>query len=217
MKTLSVNGIRYEGIINPGAIYRVHEKLRSFSYTFTFGKSFLLDSGQGEGGWALSWIVGGELEADYGSITRDGVPYKREGRKKDAWCVRRSIIKTRKFSFRDPSVKEQIQYGLKMVRNQPLHSEQEIMNRFHLTPERYTRSLRQLSNEAWRASCAIGLTNGKKIFCFPYIDPEFIEEFYSVWLKEMIDLLKESGALVLFPARAKKATEGLCDEIVLVG
>jgi hypothetical protein len=217
MKILNIEGIRFEKVINPGAKYLVFEKLRDFSYAFTFGKSYLLDSGLGEGGWALSWIIGGEFDADFGTITCDNLKYNKDERKKDAWCVRHSSVKTRKFSFNDPTVQEQIQHGFKTVSGQYLKSEHEIINRFHLTPERYSRPLRQLSHEAWRASCAIGLANGKKIFCFPYIEPEFIEKFYEIWLKEMLDLLKESGALVLLPARAKKATEGLCDDIVPVG
>ncbi len=217
MGVLNVADARFEGIINPKAAHTIFEKLRDFSYTFIYGKSYLLDSGLGEGAWALSWIIGGELEQDYGSITRHGLAYEIKERKEDAWCVRQSIIKVSKFPFREPTVGEQIRYGLKVAQGQYLQTEEEIIDRFHLTPERYNRPLSQLSHEAWRASCAIGLANGKNLFCFPYIDPELIEKFYGLWLKEMLDLLKETGALVLFSARAKKATEGLCDEVVPVG
>ncbi len=217
METLRVQDVRFEGVINPRAAHLVSEKLRTISYVFTFGKSYLLDSGLGEGGWALSWIIGGVFNPEFGEITRNDLNYSQEERKRDAWCVRHSIIKVQRFSFREPTVGEQIQYGLRTIHNQFLTSEQEIMKRFRLTPERYIRPLRQLSHEAWRASCAIGLANGKNIFCFPYIDPEFIEDYYGIWLKEMLDLLKDSGALILFPARAKKSTEGLCDEVVSVG
>ena len=217
MEVLDSYNLRFEGTINPGASHLVHEKLRSFSHAFSYGKSHLLDSGLGEGGWALSWILGGILDPDFGEITRNDLNYAVEERRKDAWCVRHDRIKVRRFSFREPTVREQIQYGLKTVSGQYLKSEQEVMERFHLTAERYVRPLRQLSHEAWRASCAIGLVNGKRVFCFPYMDPGFIEDYYKIWLKEMLDLLTDSGALVLFPARAKKAAQGLCDEIVPVG
>lgn len=219
MEDLSVREIRFNGDVNPGASHLFYESLRPITQVFELGKSYLLDSGLGEGGWALSWIVGGVFAPDFGEITRNNLAYPQEERRKAAWCVRHSQIRVRSFAFREATIREQIQHGLMKIPSQYqyLKNEQEIMERFHLTRERYDRPLRQLSHEAWRASCAIGLANGKRIFCFPYMEPRFIEDYYQIWLKEMLDLLTDAGALVLFPARAIKVAEGLCDEIVLVG
>lgn len=110
----------------------------------------------------------------------------------------------------------QIRHGLRTCHNQYLQSEAEIIERFKLTSERYHRPMRQLSHEAWRASCAIGLAQGKKIFCFPYMDHKMIDEYHDLWLKEMIDLLRDSGALVLIPSVATQSSKKLCDEIISV-
>jgi ABC-type Na+ transport system ATPase subunit NatA len=215
MNTLTVSKVSFHGIVNRGALDLVTERLDSFSYEFSFRKSYLLACDVGEGGWALSRIIGGLLEPNDGVIKRNDVLYPAHQRRKDVWCVRHSEIK-RFGLFRNRSLKSQIQHGLRTVSDQYLKSEAEIINRFYLTPERYNRLLRQFSSEGWSASCAIGIANGKKIFCFPHLRQGFIEEYYSLWLKEMIDLLRDSGALVLIPATLTPRADKLCDEVVLL-
>jgi ABC-type Na+ transport system ATPase subunit NatA len=215
MDTLTVSEITFHSIVNRGALDLVTERLDSFSYDFSFGKSYLLDCDIGEGGWALSRIIGGLLEPNSGVIKRNGVLYLTRQRRKDVWCVRDSEIK-RFGLFRNRSLKSQIQHGLRTVSNQYLKSEAEIISRFYLTPERYNRLLRQFSNEGWRASCAVGMAHGKKIFCFPHLRQGFIGEYYLLWLKEMIDLLRDSDALILIPARLTPHADKLCDEVVLL-
>lgn len=215
MDMISVKDVVFQGVINPKAQEPVIENLRPFSHEFSFNKSFLLDSKLGDGGWALSWMIGGLIEPKFGSILKNNIVYKASERKMDSWCVRVSEIK--KFGvLGNQKVSSQIQHGLKTSQNQHIKLETEIIKHFHLTSERYQRPIRQLSHESWRASCAIGLAHGKKIFCFPYIDQRLIEDFYDLWLKEMVDLLRDSGALVLIPAVATQFAEKLCDEIIPV-
>ncbi|MBZ0280670.1 MAG: hypothetical protein K8L97_08000 [Anaerolineae bacterium] len=194
----------------------IFETLHPFNYEFTFSKSYLLNSAVGHGGWALSWIIGGLLEPSEGVLLRNGTPYTQQQKSNDVWCVRKSEIK-RLGIFRNQSVRWQIQHGLRTGLNQYLRTEAEIIERFRLTSERYNRPFRQLSNEAWRASCAIGLANRRSIFCFPhmqYCRPDFDEEGYHIFFKSIIAILKEAGALVLIPAKANEVSEKLCDEIV---
>jgi len=223
MRNLSVNKVNYHGFIGEGPRERILDRLTWFTYEFNFGKSYLLDGELWDGGWSLTWIIAGLLKPDtiivkseIGRILLDGIEYPPEMRKKDVWVVPRTQIK-RFGLFQNMSVQEQIQYGLQNTDSPYLDSETEIIERFYLTPERYKRLFRQLSHERWRASCAVGLANGKKIFCFPYINyvrPGFIEEYYELWFKEIVDLLRDSGALILIPARAEGIAKRLCDEIV---
>lgn len=215
MDTLTVKNISFRGVVVPKALELTVETLPDFSHDFSFGKSYLLAGKRGQGGWALSWIIGGLLEPDSGEILRNNMPYDLKDRRKDVWCVRYSEIK-RFGIFRNMSLKAQIQHGLRNGRSQYLKSEQEIIDSFELSEGRYNRRLRQFSYEGWRASCAAGLANGKQIFCFPYIhnDTRFYEESYASHLKETVALLKTSGALVLVPADLIEYTQTLCDEIV---
>lgn len=187
-------------------------ELRNFSYEFTFGKAYLLDSEPDGGGWTLSWIIGGLLEQDEGVIKKNNVIYPLEERKKDSCCVRHNL--GRRFLFWEETVRKQIRRGLKSARGQFFRSEEEIIRRFHLSPERLDRPLRYLSGEGWRASCAIGIASGKRIFCFPYMPSMYLEEY--VQLEDIIEVLKETGALVLIPTKATEGTRKLCDEVVSI-
>ncbi len=211
MSQLSMRAITFWGLVD----HCIHDWISQFSHDFFYGKSYLLDAELGKGAWALSWIIGGLLNPVHGEILKDGTPFNQNERLKEAWFVRKSEF----IGFRAGrrSVKAYVQQGLKKARKPYLQSEQEIIERFYLTPERYGRSVRQLSHEGWRASCAIGIAQEKKIFCFPYIEyvrPYLVEEYYDSWLKPVVDLLRDSGALVLIPAIATPLTEKLCDEVV---
>jgi hypothetical protein len=212
MSTLKLEMISFHGFVER----YIGDSINHFSHDFEFGRSYMLNAELGNGAWALSWIIGGLLQPEsYGSITKDGNPYDRDSRLKDAWFVRKSEYMGFRSAHR--SVKVHIQRGLKQNQNPYLQTEQEIIARFRLTPQRYERPVRQLSHEGWRASCAIGLAHGKKIFCFPYIEylrPYLIEDYFDLWLKDMVDLLRESGALVIVPAIATVLSEDLCDEII---
>ncbi len=192
------------------------ETLNYITFAFEFGKTYVLDGWPWDGGETLSWIIGGLIEQTHGAILNNNSVYTLKNRQKDAWCVRQSVVKVRRFSFRDATVQDEIKHGLKAAADQYLKTEKEIIDRFGLTPERYIRPLRTLSHEAWRASCAIGLANSRKIFCFPYMRPDFINDNYDLWFKLTIDALREAGALVLVPTTALgvKNMQGLCDQVV---
>jgi ABC-type Na+ transport system ATPase subunit NatA len=215
LDTLTVKNISFHGAVVPKVNYPTFETLTNFSHEFIFGRSYLLAGEGGQGGWALSWVIGGLLKPDSGETLRNGLTYERNDRQKDVWCVRYTEIK-RFGIFRNMSLKAQIRYGLRTGRSQYLKSEQEIIDGFDLSEGRYNRLLRQFSYEGWRASCAAGLANGKQIFCFPRIhnDSRFYEESYASHLRETIALLRTSGALVIVPADLIPYTENLCDEIV---
>ncbi|HEX2619028.1 MAG TPA: hypothetical protein VHL11_02745 [Phototrophicaceae bacterium] len=197
--------VEFQGMMGRGGRNTIPEKLNTFNYEFLFGASYLLNCKPGEGGWALSWIVGGLLKPTSGIIRLNETNYLL----KDAWGVRESEIK--RWGFGNQPVEYQIKTGLKSNARSHLTTEDEIMKRFHLTPERYKRPLHQLSHEAWRASCAIGYASGKKIFCFPYLSGDFINTYYDLWLKDLIDLLRDTGALVLVPADLADTLRNLCD------
>ena len=193
MDTLSIDQITFGGIVNRGALDLITENLAPFSYDFSFGKSYLLEGNLGDGCWALTRIIAGLVVPDSGTIKRNGVDYSSHDRRRDVWYVRSSQVK--RFGFwGSQTVKWQIQYGLRTVKNQYLKTESEVIEHFHLTQERYNRIWWQLSHEGWRASSAVGLVNGKKIFCFPHInasEDDFIESYYDAYLKDMIDLLRD--------------------------
>ena len=215
METLKVRNLDYDSKKRDKFQF---ESINSISRTFTFGRSYLLDGWPWDGGETLSRIIGGVLKQDYGTLLKNGMAYSVQEQQKEAWCVSLSQIKVNRFSFAAPTIQQQIQHGLKTTASPYFVTEEDYVQYFHLTPERYQRRMHQLSNEGWRASCAIGLANGRRIFCFPYLRPDFINEYLDLWLKEMLDLLKRTGALVLVPTTAigVHKAQYLCDEITPV-
>jgi ABC-type sugar transport system ATPase subunit len=132
LDTLTVKNISFHGVVVPKAQELTVETLSNFSHDFNFGKSYLLAGEYGQGGWSLSWIIGGILIPDSGEILRNGFIYARRDRQKDVWCVRHTEIK-RFGILKNMSLKAQIRHGLRTVRNQYLPSEEAIIDRFHLT------------------------------------------------------------------------------------
>jgi hypothetical protein len=210
---IKIDKVGFAGIVNPYALGPVYNTLHPVSYEFEFNKSYMLNGSKEGGAWALSWIIGGLLEPTGGIILKENLVWNIQERLSETWCVRHSEIK-RFGIFRNQPVSWQIRHGLRTREGQKLWSEADIVNIFHLTPERYHRRWRHLGNEVWRASPAIGFSNGKRIFCFPWLDQDLIETYYNLWLKEMIDFLCKSGALVLIPAQLTNLSKTLCDNVV---
>jgi hypothetical protein len=192
------------------------EHLVPFTASFTFGKAYLLDGWAWHGGETLMAIVAGLEEPTSGTVLKNGSPFAQKYRRQEAWYVRRTIIRTARIQLREPSVRQQVRYGLRTFPSHLFVEEGEVIGKFNLTPARFVRPLRQFSTEGWRASCAVGAVNGRTIFCFPYMRPDLINEYCALWLKELLDLLKSIGALVLMPTTALgvKCTAILFDEVV---
>lgn len=213
MKTISLTNIHYDGTLGSYSIDKTPVKLNGVSCEFEFGKSYLLD---GVGAWALSWIIAGALRPSSGDIYLDGERVGQPGLRKISWLVRYDEIK--RFGLFHQSVRSQIRAGIRNPNHaSALPDEREIMQRFQLTSERYNRPLSQLSNEAWRASCAIGLAAGKKIICWPDIDylrPRFIDEYRSLWLEDVLSYLKSFNVMIVMPAKMTPGAEGLFDKMI---
>lgn len=123
---------------------------------------------------------------------------------------------TRRFGIFEPTMKQLVKKGFRRSgRAQMSHAE--VIEQFVLTPERYNkRKVRQLSHEGWRASCAVGYAQGKRVFCFPHIDyvrPKLIEEYKALWMK-IIPFMTGAGCMVLIPVVVNADIENVCDEIV---
>jgi len=216
MKQLTLNSVSYQGEVSMFK-YVVKEKLINFSYDFEFGKSYLLDAELGFGAWALAWIIGGKLKPQQGYIVIDEIVSSQADRFEQSWFIR--ITESERFRGRHRSLKWHIQQGLKRNKNQHIKTEDELISAFNLTLPRYTRKIRQFSNEGWRASCAVGMANGRNIFCFPSlhgVSHYVIKDFANLWLKDVIEVMKESGALVLIPAQLDEYSDGLCDEVIQI-
>jgi hypothetical protein len=210
--TLTLKNVSCRGLIPRWLIRSV---LVDFSYEFKFGRSYLLDSPVARGAWALSWIIAGLLNEDSGIIEKDGEPFDLKARRQISWVVREDEIK--RFGRFHMTIKSQVQHGFSRHQTVLGKSHENVIKQFFLSPSRYIRPMRQLSNEGWSASCAIGFVNSKSIFCFPHMDYArrgFINEYRELWFEDHLNFLKSTGALILLPAHLTPESEGLCDEVI---
>lgn len=213
MKTISLTNIHYNGSLGSYSTDKTPIKLSGMSCELEFGKSYLLD---GMGSWALSWIIAGALSPASGDIYLDGERIGQPDLRKVSWLVRYDEIK--RFGLFPQSVRSQIRAGIRnRTHASVLPDEHETIGRFYLTSERYNRPLSQLSHEAWRASCAIGLANGKKIICWPdldYLRPGLIDEYRSLWLEDILGYLKSCNAVIVISAKTTPGADGLFDKVI---
>lgn len=69
---VTLQSVAFSGNISNRNGVQVRERLNTITYSFEFGKSYFLNAPVGEGAWALSWILGGALAPDSGSLLLDG-------------------------------------------------------------------------------------------------------------------------------------------------
>lgn len=96
------------------------------------------------------------------------------------------------------SVKSRLLKSLSSTNKYGLNTLEKYIQRFNLIPERLNRSLDKYSNERYQASLAIGSSQGKEIFCFPWLYPDIIDREWGK-LKSILDFITEYGALVIVP------------------
>jgi hypothetical protein len=209
MDTIYLQNVGYKGNV---AKEELNIDIKSFTYKFEFGSSYLLDTTSSRAGWALSWLIGGALVPQSGNIYLNDKLVSRNELRGISWLIRFDHIK--RMGFITQSIRRQIRSGIEKPRYTHQLNEENIIKYFKLTQETYNRPITQLGSEAWRASCAIGFANGKRIFCFPDMGifrPSLIKEYRTLWFEDVIKFLKSSGSLILYPAPLSKDIEGVFD------
>lgn len=155
-------------ICNPSilGINSVHDKLKNFSYHLCSSKIYGVLSKLGGGAWALSYMLSGKVKQKSGYVfSNDNIILGHEKLKLQSCYVGDIIYNRSKFGLKYyPTVKQLLEENVVLTKQ----SIERIMDALELSPSRMDRPLHLISNERWNASVAIGLAQGKTIFCFPY-------------------------------------------------
>ncbi|MDX2076212.1 MAG: hypothetical protein SFZ02_07260 [bacterium] len=188
------------------------------NHEFEFGKVYHLTSENHWDMWALSLLIGGAIVEQSGVFKIDEHIYSAAQRRKISWLVRYEEV--RRFGLFTQTVKNQVIAGIKKGNRYGL-SEQDFIQHFKLTPQRYVRYLRQQSAEAWSSSCVIGLAHDKQIFCFPPLEYgmgslEFVKMHGKKWFFDMLKFMKSLNCLILLPLPIDMETGDFCDAIVKI-
>ncbi len=182
-----------------------------FTYKFINGGIYGIIGEFGAGGWALSYTISGMSTKYEGSIMiNDNVVSSRElcyvGE-----CMRvNGLLGQKKMT-----VLEQIKLGIKAGKCPDALTSNNVIDLFKLSKERVGRRIEYTSGERWKASVAIGYANGKKVFCFPWLNTGEI-----LHLKEhfrlCLNILKQINAIVIIPTCKIESIEDLTSDNIYI-
>lgn len=168
-----------------------------FSYSFHSG-AYALTGDIGDGGWAFAYaLCPMNKEESNVDETRlllhwNGTQIMLHDVEKMSWYIGYYEREKRKIY----SVKEEIEEALS--KNSLGYTAKEIKEMFFLTEARFDRPLDAVGIEVWKASMAIGFSQNKKIFCFPYMGINMVYS-HSEQFKCLFKMLKSLDIIVLMP------------------
>lgn len=191
----------------------MRDTIGHFDYEFESGV-YLIQGECATGGWALSTILSGRDKNFEGKIFFNNTEIScREMQQHSCYVGDDSGLK-KNFGLVSMTIQEQIKYGISKGLSFSDNIEQ-IKKMFGLSEERFNRCIKHVSGERWRASMAIGYSLGKKIYCFPWINSEFIIS-HEENLKLCFDTLKSIGAIIIVPTTNDNAIERITKEYKVI-
>ncbi len=234
LKQLQIKNLTLKRQVSLFHYWRIIDELEEFSATIEEGTINGIIGELGYGGWLLSSILSGRINDDCisNSVVLDGVSASIEGLKTISCYVGEGVaeapyrklrqypglIKRKLFGIK--TVMEHIKDGLIKSNNKMRLTE--IAEMFELTGiyennernGRINRPLEFQSGEVWRASMAIGLAYQKKLFCFPWLEPEFSKFIFSTENQKYIEKLRNKGATLIIPVSNEAYFMNKADQII---
>lgn len=189
----------------------IHENLSRFSCKFHMGNAYAIVSEPGKGGWALSYLLAGRARNYKGNIYLDRELANSHMLLSYGWYVGEGLQDKNMFGLhRNMTIREQLASC-----DLSDYTMDKLIDLFELSSSRLDRPMKFISNERWNASTAIGLANGKQIFCFPLLDDTW-KDAIKVRLRHCSEILKQNNCLVIIPSPSLHIIEDFVDEVVYV-
>lgn len=174
----------------------VQDCLQKNNFTFCKGNLYGVIGEFGDGGAALSCGLTGNNDFYEGKIYIDEKETTIEELNKKSWYVGSELKSSAKLFRKKMTIREQITYG---VNNYNTESDvQTIQSEFGISNERMDRSIEFVSGERWNASAAIGFANGKKLYCYPWLNTKDIEQLKEQ-LHRAVSFLLNAECIVIIP------------------
>lgn len=196
----------------------VQDCLQKSDFKFISGNLYGIIGEFGEGGAALSCGMTGNIECVEGKINIDGNDVTINDLIDISWYIGNDLYKygtsglfINRPKFNKKTIHEQIEYG---VRRQLIDKDfTTIKEMFHISDERVDRNINYVSGERWKASAAIGYSNGKKLFCYPWMNSNDIEHLKEQIAHTVKILIDEGNIIILPTTKAKNIQEIYADGI----
>lgn len=182
------------------------------SFVFEKGKIYGIIGEHGEGGELISSLMSGRIPIEKEVIYYDDTKIDSSNIRDIGWYVGKSeysegIIK------KEISVKKALKNAIK--RYQRYESIDEIIEDFHLTPDKLEYALSKYSGEKWRASLAIGYACKKEVYCFSWMDTaHFSSILLSSGVFRFFKRMREEGLIIILPTSRKENVIDFVDEVI---
>lgn len=188
--------------------HRTNSEVTDFSGIFESGHSYGTSSKINAWGWVVSAILSGKIDTTSGAILLNG---RSENRK----ALRQIACDVGEISFFENVTGATVRQLLEKNCVEGI-SIDDIVEIFKLTQERINHPIKKLSAEFWRANTAINWLKGKKVFCFPWMEPRFLEMYQDIWFSDLISFLTKNGAIVILPSDFTLFKQRLVDKVISI-
>ncbi len=185
------------------------------TFIFEKGKIYGIICEHGAGGESIARLLSNTTPLKGEKVFVDDVEVGASTIEKLGWYLGR-VLYSRGLIKRELSFRQALEMAIK--EHHYYEKIDDIVKEFHLTPSRLDYSLSQNCEwERWRISIAIGYTNNKKIYCFPWMNTmEFYDCLYNSSVFRFFKKLTKEGAIIILPTSRKENVDKLVDHIVRI-
>lgn len=188
-------------------VYSCRDGFKAMQIRMSAGKAYGIKGGIGSGNWAMCKAIADPiLHCDLIEKIMFGKTHMLNAEFKNIVCDVEAI----KGSDHSMTVREVIEKSL--INSEVPLSEQEIKCIFHLSNERFERTLDQIGLEIYRVAIAKGMLEGKKLFVFPFIGQSNIVILNSI--EPCLRYMLTNGVIILLPYDTSINIDYLFDFII---
>lgn len=215
LEKMTLKGISFWGECNLFHYGIVQECLQKRDFEFSSGNLYGIIGEFGEGGAALSCGITGNTDFYEGKVYFDGIEKTIKDVVDISWYIGNDLYQYRKnmvFGIKPKinkrTIKEQIEHGVHCKLTDTDFSS--IQKMFCISSERINRNIYFVSGERWKASAAIGYANGKKVFCYPWMNSKDIEHLKEQ-LSHTVKVLLDADCIVIMPTTKEENIKKITD------
>lgn len=213
MDRIVIKNLWFDSYVNYYVLGRVREICCAIDLTFESGNIYCIDCNLSYGGWAISWATTGNIKPEQGNIYFDDKEMNQKDLKQ--FCCSVGLTGYEGTFYEKRTVRKLL---TKSIANNPdINSIEELKEPFMLQEGRFDRGIRCYSNERWRATMAIGYGAGKRVFGFPWLWPEYVNNYKDAWMKKVFSFIKSQGGIIILPTIYSGELSDLFDKVVKVG
>lgn len=207
-------------LVTKHRVEKVENSFYEMHNDFIFEKTFVFEKGKiygiigeyGEGGELISSLLSGRVPIKKEEVYYDGIQIDNYNMQKVGWYVGKKEYYKSPIK-REKSVEKALRDAMKEYKRY-IHLE-DIIEEFHLTPDRLNYKLSQYSGERWRASLAIGYACKKEVYCFSWMNTsDFNSILLSSGVFRFFNKMKKEDLIIILPTCRKENVIGLADEII---